>query len=282
LVDYFLAHGGSTRFGDPTDEIHDLGAGAQGQDFQQMKLRTHPVFANSDYYIEALPLTAPFADGAAYAPFQPVGAPAGGSGVLYFPQTGHTVSGTFLRFFQSNGGLMIFGYPRTEAFQQNGRLVQWFQRDMFEEHTESAGTPYEVQLRLLGSELTAGRTYAHPAPPTPGPTPTPGVTPAAGNHGTSVHATPSPISTATPSPTLDFPQTGYAVSFGFLQFFQAQGGINVFGYPISQEMPEIGPDGLMHTVQYFQRARFEYHPEFNGTPYEVELGLLGDQTLGLK
>jgi hypothetical protein len=33
------------------------------------------------------------------------------------------------------------------------------------------------------------------------------------------------------------------------------------------------------TIQYFQRARFEYHPEFAGTRYEVELGLLGDVAL---
>jgi len=28
-------------------------------------------------------------------------------------------------------------------------------------------------------------------------------------------------------------------------------------------------------VQYFERARFEYHPENAGTPYVVLLGLLG-------
>jgi hypothetical protein len=28
-------------------------------------------------------------------------------------------------------------------------------------------------------------------------------------------------------------------------------------------------------VQYFQRNRFEYHPEFANTPNEVLLGLLG-------
>jgi hypothetical protein len=28
-------------------------------------------------------------------------------------------------------------------------------------------------------------------------------------------------------------------------------------------------------VQYFERARFEYHPEFKGTPHEVLLGHLG-------
>jgi hypothetical protein len=265
---YVLSHGGAARFGDPTDDIHDLGNGSQGQDFQQLKLRTHPEFANSGYYIEEAPATAAFAQGGAYAPFRPVAVPPSGSGTLYFPQTGHTVSGVFRTFFESNGGLTVFGYPRTEAFQQNGRLVQWFQRDMFEDHSENAGTPYEVELRLLGTQLTAGRVFAHPAPSAPTATPA------------------KPGTTATPAayapPLMFFPQTGYSVGFGFLHFFQTHGGITVFGYPISQELPEIGPDGRAHTVQYFQRARFEYHPEFNGTPYEVELGLLGDQYLGLQ
>jgi hypothetical protein len=32
-------------------------------------------------------------------------------------------------------------------------------------------------------------------------------------------------------------------------------------------------------VQYFERARFEWHPDNIGTPYEVLLGLLGNQLL---
>ncbi|CCF84518.1 hypothetical protein NITHO_3510023 [Nitrolancea hollandica Lb] len=32
-------------------------------------------------------------------------------------------------------------------------------------------------------------------------------------------------------------------------------------------------------MQYFERARFEYHPEFKGTEHEVLLGLLGNQVL---
>jgi len=38
-------------------------------------------------------------------------------------------------------------------------------------------------------------------------------------------------------------------------------------------------DGKEYTVQYFERARFEFHPEAAGTPYEVQLGLLGAQAL---
>src|SRR5207253_4450759 len=35
--------------------------------------------------------------------------------------------------------------------------------------------------------------------------------------------------------------------------------------------------GRSYLVQYFERSRFEYHPENAGTPYEVLLGLLGTQ-----
>ena len=72
-----------------------------------------------------------------------------------------------------------------------------------------------------------------------------------------------------------FPETGMSVSFGFKRFFEERGGIEIFGYPITPEVQEQG-----FTVQYFQRARFEYHPEHAGTRYEVQLGLLGDMLTG--
>jgi hypothetical protein len=37
-------------------------------------------------------------------------------------------------------------------------------------------------------------------------------------------------------------------------------------------------DGNVYTVQYFERARFEYHPE-NAPPYDVLLGQFGRQIL---
>jgi peptidoglycan/xylan/chitin deacetylase (PgdA/CDA1 family) len=46
----------------------------------------------------------------------------------------------------------------------------------------------------------------------------------------------------------------------------------LFGYPISEEFEEDG-----YVVQYFERARFEWHPEHRGTVYEVLLGHLGRQ-----
>ncbi len=68
--------------------------------------------------------------------------------------------------------------------------------------------------------------------------------------------------------------TGHNLAHGFRHFFDTRGGLDLFGYPRTEEIVENG-----WTVQYFQRARFEYHPEHAGTPYEVQLGLLGDQLL---
>ena len=61
-----------------------------------------------------------------------------------------------------------------------------------------------------------------------------------------------------------------SLSGPFLRYWQADGGLAIFGYPISEELMEDG-----YLVQYFERNRFEYHPEFAGTRNEVLLGLLG-------
>jgi hypothetical protein len=163
----------------------------------------------------------------------------------YFERTGHNVGFGFRRAFERLGGLDLFGFPRTEEFEEDGRTVQYFQRARFEYHPEHAGTAYEVQLTLLGDLLTAGRRpFTGVAPFDPDP-----------NH-------------------QYFAETGHAVHFAFLRYFRERGGLDVFGYPISEELWEGG-----FTVQHFQRARFEYHPEHAGTAYEVQLGLLGDHWL---
>jgi hypothetical protein len=52
-----------------------------------------------------------------------------------------------------------------------------------------------------------------------------------------------------------------------------------YGYPISEEFYEVSPDdGGTYVVQYFERARFEWHPEHSGTPYEVLLRFTWEST----
>jgi peptidoglycan/xylan/chitin deacetylase (PgdA/CDA1 family) len=174
--------------------------------------------------------------------------------VVYFPTTGHHVAEPFLSAWRTNGGLPIFGYPLTELIEVDGMQVQYFERARFELHPENAGTEYEVLLTLLGSWLAGER--EHPA------------------------YTPFPADT--PPPTEPgrqfFPETGHYLSYGFRDYWHAHGGLRAFGYPISEEFSELNPDtGVEYTVQYFERARFEYHPENAGTFYEVLLGRIGAQ-----
>ncbi len=92
-------------------------------------------------------------------------------GVIYFPETGHTLRGKFLAYWQQNGGLPQFGYPLTEEFFEpdgpnNAPLqVQYFERNRFELHPENQ-PPYDVLLGTLGREF---HQQDPPAPQLPAP-----------------------------------------------------------------------------------------------------------------
>ncbi len=73
-----------------------------------------------------------------------------------------------------------------------------------------------------------------------------------------------------------FPQTSHSLGEPFLSYWEKNGGLAQFGYPLTEAFTEKSiDDGKPYTVQYFERARFEHHPEKAGTPYEVLLGFLG-------
>ena len=155
---------------------------------------------------------------------EPLNLPDGQS--IYFEQTGHNVRHGFLKYFNQNGGLTIFGLPLTEEFVERGWTVQYFERARMEFHPEHVGTRYEVQLGLIADELTVSRR------PFKGDAPFPNV----------------------PQHRF-FPETDHSVHFAFLTFWETRGALDRFGFPLSQEVTENG-----RTVQYFQRARFEWVP----------------------
>ena len=72
-----------------------------------------------------------------------------------------------------------------------------------------------------------------------------------------------------------FGETGHYVGGGFWRSWQANGGLMVFGYPLSEEVEEDG-----RTVQYFERAVFEWWPEHR-PPYDVLPRRLGAEALAL-
>jgi len=62
---------------------------------------------------------------------------------------------------------------------------------------------------------------------------------------------------------------------GFRRFWEARGGVQIFGYPITEEMEEGGI-----TVQYFERARFEWRPDIGkAEDWHVVLGRVGAELL---
>ena len=169
----------------------------------------------------------------------------------YFPETGHYVCGEFREFFEARGGLEIFGYPLTEAFDDPGLMlrVQYFQNARMESHPYNQ-KPYQVLLWLL----VDGLGYDFP-PASPGQIPP---------FNSSLHHY--------------FPETDHVVSYEFLHYFSEKGGLDIFGYPRSEFIYEDG-----YIVQYFQRARMEWHPENLSGPqmYLANLGRIYIERFGI-
>ncbi len=122
-----------------------------------------------------------------------------------------------------------------------------------------------------GRAVAAVAPPAQPTPPPAQPTPPP------------TQPTPPPAPSPSPAPSGDvitFPQTGRTLRGEFRRFWEANGGLAVFGYPVTEETVEQTPEGSF-TVQYFERNRFELHPE-KQAPYNILLGRLSDTLLKRK
>jgi len=184
----------------------------------------------------------------------------------FFYQTQHGVGGEFLAYWNRNGGLPVFGYPLTEEFMQKNASdgksynVQYFERQRYEYHPENAGTPYQVLLGRLGAETLAAR-------------------------GVDWQTLPK----ASPGAPHSYPQTGQAIDPLFWDYWRTHGlelgdagvsereALALWGYPLTGLIDERLPDGTTIKVQWYERARFEYHPE-NRPPYNVLLGRLAADT----
>lgn len=80
-----------------------------------------------------------------------------------------------------------------------------------------------------------------------------------------------------------FEATQHNLCEPFQGYWNENGELEVFGYPISEAFQERNPDlNVELRAQYFERERMEHHPENAGTEYEILLGRLGAQTLELR
>ena len=163
---------------------------------------------------------------AALFPASPVMAQSPEPEQIFVNQTGHFVRGEFLKlYFGQSNYLTVFGYPITDEIidPTNGRTVQYFQRARFDLVKDEQGL--HVEIAPLGNLLY--------------------------QHGGEIR---SDLSNS--NKCRHFESTGKSVCLAFLDFYEQNQGETYFGNPISDF--EIR-DGLL--VQYFEKARLEWHPE---------------------
>lgn len=190
------------------------------------------------------------------------------------PGITNCLEGQFLTYWRTNGGLPVFGYPITaKADEVNADTgvsypTQWLERNRMETHAENTGTAYEVLLGLLGKDRLRqlGRD-----PNT------------------------EPRESGPKDGCVWFDQTGHNVcdqanGVGFKTYWQSNGlkisgldkygqSLQLFGLPLTEPTMETNSSGDTVMTQWFERARFEWHPG-NPDEYKVLLGLLGKEVRG--
>jgi hypothetical protein len=178
-----------------------------------------------------------------------------------FRETNLCIEGRILEFWEQNGGLRIFGLPissqHEEQIEGQPLQVQWFERSRIELHPENP-PPFDVQLGRVGADrlIQQGRDWFQ-----------------------------FPRTEQQPG-CIYFEITGHNICGEFLATWRADGveldqrlgsslpeNVTLFGLPLSDEQTET-IDGQPITVQWFERARFEWHPN-NQSPSNVYFGLLG-------
>jgi len=170
----------------------------------------------------------------------------------------------FLTHYKVTGGLARWGFATSEVVQElPGVLTQYYQRGVVD--CQSHDGVWQMERRLAWDYLGGGLGGSDDL----------GVEP----------------DLLSEQPGIEIGPWGHRVSnvavdgteTGFLDFFDALGGIKSFGYPKTDARRDNHPQAVLHDPtrpvddrirQYFQAAVLEYHPESPGSP--VKLRLLGD------
>lgn len=163
---YWQTHGGLAQFGYPITEEYNEVSPTNGktyvtQWFERARMEWHPE-QEPPYDILLGLLGSEVTQSRESEPvFQAMPAPPQPN-VHYFKETGHTVAPELTSYWQTMGGLPVYGYPISEPFMETSKtdgkpyLVQYFERNRLEYHPES-DLAYRVQLGLLGVDLLRAR-----------------------------------------------------------------------------------------------------------------------------
>jgi hypothetical protein len=193
-----------------------------------------------------------------------------------FTQTGYCIDGKMRTYWESHGGLAVFGLPLGELTQTTVAGVtistQLFERNQIELHPNNKA-PYDVELGLLGNAYLLRTTGVSIAP------------------ASAINEVDSAgVAKSSRKDCKWFTTTQQYVCGEFYAYWRQYGiasrqrgpfsiaeNTALFGLPITGVYTAT-LNGNAYQVQVFERARFEYHPE-NPAPYRVLLGLLGRESL---
>ena len=149
FLDFFETEGGSEIFGYPLTEafVDPTHSDLVVQYFQRARMEEHP-YNQPPYDVQLGLLVDELGHTYPAAPPEDLPSP-GDPSQHYFPETQHVVSYPFLDFFRDNGGLRMFGYPRSDMIYEDGRVVQYFQRARMEWHRDNA-PGQQIKLSEVG------------------------------------------------------------------------------------------------------------------------------------
>jgi hypothetical protein len=168
----------------------------------------------------------------------------------YFAETGYTLNDThgFLTYWNTHNGEQMLGAPVSDVVSENNLNVQYFEYARLEHHpdleTEQESPP--VLLGRIGAEYAQALWKSF-----------------------------DPASLkALPGETYYFEEVGHTLSEPFLSYWNDNGAMVTFGYPISEPIWEY-VDNRMLQVQYFERARLEHHPLASNPADQVRRSPIG-------
>jgi hypothetical protein len=162
----------------------------------------------------------------------------------YFSQTGYRIDNDQIyNFFQTYGTVQTFGYPTSRTFTFLGCPVQFFQRQVIQ-NCAGAGA---ALINILDPDIfpyihVNGSTF--PAPDA------------------QMKASTPPVSSPTYSTDIvtfvnqNVPNTFNGQPVNFLNYFNSQGALTIWGAPISNPAPDPNNNGFIY--QRFQRGIMHY------------------------
>lgn len=207
------------------------------------------------------------------------------SNTIYFPETDRHLGTPMREMWRRAGSFEIFGFPVTDLFieedigsgrhkfnedQNKTPYYQYFEKVRFEYRHERRRTPeyqklvnttlekyfYLIDLGNVGKELAAARGYNFEA---------------------------ATRLTQDEKTYQWFQNTRHSLQEPFLNYWRNHHGDKLMGAPISEPFEETNPEtGQRVLVQYFEKLRLEYRPEYANTRSVVVVGNAGAELLKLK